>query len=84
MYAIDLGSSSRLPAHPARLRRRTGTPVYQAPELIRRDYDARADVWSIGMVLYQLWAKRLPFWPTLKDARHASVEEVHRAVLEVC
>lgn len=36
------------------------------------------------MVLYQLWAKRLPFWPTLKDARLASVEDVHRAVLEVC
>lgn len=83
VYAIDFGSASRLPTTTAHLRRRTGTPVYQAPELILRSYDARADVWSAGMVLYQLWSKRLPFWPSITQARRASVDDVHHAVLEV-
>ncbi|HWO21734.1 MAG TPA: serine/threonine-protein kinase [Kofleriaceae bacterium] len=40
-----------------------GSPAYMAPEQMRatKDVDARADVWSIGIVLYQLLTGRLPF-----------------------
>jgi serine/threonine protein kinase len=40
-----------------------GTPVYMSPEqlLSSRDVDARADVWAIGVVLYELLTGRLPF-----------------------
>jgi len=40
-----------------------GTPAYMAPEQMKsgRDADARSDIWSIGVVMYQLLTGRLPF-----------------------
>ena len=44
------------------LTRRTGTPVFMAPELYQRQYSYPADLWSCGMMLYQLVSGRFPFW----------------------
>jgi len=40
-----------------------GSPYYMAPEQMRstRTVDARADIWSIGVILYQLVTKVVPF-----------------------
>ena len=40
-----------------------GTPAYMPPEQIRgaRDIDARADIWSIGGMIFEMVAGRLPF-----------------------
>ena len=41
-----------------------GTPGYIAPELLRRQaYGISADMWSIGIILYELIAGRPPFRP---------------------
>jgi serine/threonine-protein kinase len=40
-----------------------GSPYYMSPEQIRsfKNIDARADIWSIGVILYQLLTGRCPF-----------------------
>jgi tRNA A-37 threonylcarbamoyl transferase component Bud32 len=38
-----------------------GTPQYMAPEMIRNRADHRADLYSLGVILYESLAGRLPF-----------------------
>ena len=40
-----------------------GSPLYMAPEQMRssKDVDERADVWSLGLILFELLAGDAPF-----------------------
>lgn len=44
------------------LNKRAGTPVYMAPEVVLRRYNEKADMWSAGMLMYQLLGNQLPLW----------------------
>ena len=59
----DFGFARSLSAATAVVTSVKGTPLYMAPELVReRPYDHRADLWSLGVILYELFAGRPPFY----------------------
>ena len=48
----------------------TGTPYYTAPEIWQgRKYDYKCDIWSLGVLLYEMCMLKMPFtgadFPTL-------------------
>ena len=40
-----------------------GTPLFAAPEIIaaKRHYDNKVDIWSLGLVLYEMLTGRVAF-----------------------
>jgi serine/threonine-protein kinase len=53
-----------------------GTPEYMSPEEIRRDpVDHRADIYSLGVILFQLLTGRLPFEGTVPELLQAHTEQ---------
>ena len=41
-----------------------GTPGYIAPELLRAEpYNEKVDVWSFGLIFYEVFARRRPYSP---------------------
>ncbi|ODV91453.1 hypothetical protein CANCADRAFT_22510 [Tortispora caseinolytica NRRL Y-17796] len=61
----DLGLARRIDPQDPLLSTRCGSEDYAAPELLMgRQYDGRqTDIWSIGVLLYALLERRLPFDP---------------------
>jgi non-specific serine/threonine protein kinase len=62
-----------------------GTVPYMSPEQLRGGHaDARTDIFSFGVMLYEAFAGRLPFWgDTAVDTLHAILHDAPRPIREL-
>ncbi|KAG0049829.1 Serine/threonine-protein kinase [Gryganskiella cystojenkinii] len=61
LKVADFGFARSLP-HLSLAETLCGSPLYMAPEILRYEkYDAKADLWSVGTVLYEMCTGRPPF-----------------------
>jgi calcium-dependent protein kinase len=62
---IDFGLSTRFrgpEGTPVELKEAVGTPQYLAPEILSGSYDEKCDIWSLGVIAYQMFSQgRYPF-----------------------
>jgi tetratricopeptide (TPR) repeat protein/tRNA A-37 threonylcarbamoyl transferase component Bud32/TolB-like protein len=71
--ALDAGEDGEDPSLTSS-RAALGSPMYMSPEQIRgpRDVDARADVWALGLILFELLTQARPFGGDSAAARLAA------------
>ena len=81
-------SSNPLGASPGALtstKAMLGSPLYMSPEQLRssKSVDARADIWAIGVILYELITGKLPFMGENLGELFAQILEVEAPLLRL-
>ncbi len=75
---IDFGTSKRFNnKDKKRMTQKFGTPYYIAPEVLRRNYSEKCDVWSCGVILYILLCGYPPFGGSNDKEILRNVKEGH-------
>ncbi|CAG9334375.1 unnamed protein product [Blepharisma stoltei] len=61
LKVIDFGTSAIFNSS-KHMTKKYGTAYYIAPEVLRKDYDEKCDMWSCGVILYILLSGKPPFY----------------------
>jgi len=58
---IDFGTAKRYASKDIPITQMVGTPYYIAPEVIKKSYDEKCDLWSAGVIMFIILSGQPPF-----------------------
>ncbi len=67
VYLLDFGIADIVMGSVRKDRKIPGTPEYMAPEQFRGKWDHRSDIYSVGVILYEMLTGRTPYHLDEKD-----------------
>lgn len=79
LKAVDFGCSQN--CGKGRIQQKLGTPSHWAPEVFGQTYHLEADLWSTGVLVYELLAGRLPFFTKKEEHRMRSERDILKALM---
>lgn len=53
-----------------------GTPKYMAPEIVKMKYDEKADLYALGVMIFELSTKKYPQTPKDKNLSNADLNSI--------
>ena len=71
---IDFGISVKFEKD-TKLKDKTGTVLYIAPEVISGSYDEKCDIWSCGVLLYMMMSGQPPFYASSRKEVMAKIKK---------
>ena len=80
----DYGVSNQLGSISKKYKTHAGTQIIMAPEiLIGKEYNNKCDLWSLGVIIYQLYTKKLPYSGALDNEILKQIDQLGQSVLDV-
>ncbi len=67
VYLLDFGIADIVMGSGKKERRIPGTPEYMAPEQFKGRWDHRSDIYSVGVILYEMLTGKTPYYLDEKD-----------------
>eukprot|EP01066_Platyproteum_vivax_P012218 Platyproteum_vivax@DN5551_c0_g1_i1.p1 len=61
VVVIDWGLAEMMSSPDGRSHKAAGTPHYMAPEVYKQNFGCKCDVWSCGVIMFQLLSGKVPF-----------------------
>lgn len=69
----DLGYAVRMKDSSERLSEIVGSRLYMAPEVLRKEYSMKSDIWSAGVIMYILFTGKPPFYSGSSGLLHHKI-----------
>ena len=80
----DYGVSNHLCSLTQKFTTHAGTQLIMAPEILNDEkYDNKCDLWSLGVIIYQLYTKKFPYYAPVEKGILNMIEEKGQTVLNV-
>ena len=80
----DYGVSNHLCSLTQKFTTHAGTQLIMAPEILNDEkYDNKCDLWSLGVIIYQLYTKKFPYRAPVEKGILNLIEEKGQTVLNV-
>ncbi|CAD7698849.1 unnamed protein product [Ostreobium quekettii] len=79
LKAVDFGCSQH--TGKGRIQHKIGTPTHWAPEVFGQTYHLEADLWSTGVMVFELLAGRLPFCTNKEHQRMRTERDILKALM---